>query len=48
MPQVQNKSWTMFGRGEREDLDEEDGEAIAREMRRVLREEVRRMEGVKL
>jgi hypothetical protein len=40
MPEVKNKSWTMFGRGQRDDLDDEDGKRLAGEMRRVLREEV--------
>ncbi|KAF2856318.1 HIT-like protein [Plenodomus tracheiphilus IPT5] len=43
MPEIKNKSWTMFGRGQRDDLDDEDGERLAGEMRRVLREEVERM-----
>lgn len=30
----------MFGRGQREDLDEEEGEKLAAEMRAVLAEEV--------
>lgn len=34
----------MFGRGQREELDEEDGEELVREMRRVLGEEVRAVE----
>lgn len=44
MPEVKNKSWTMFGRGLREELDDEDGERIAAEMRKVLREEIKRAE----
>lgn len=44
MPEIKNKSWTMFGRGQRDDLDDEEGMRIAGEMRRVLREEVARME----
>jgi diadenosine tetraphosphate (Ap4A) HIT family hydrolase len=40
MPEIKNKSWTMFGRGQRDDLDDDDGAKMAREMRRVLREEV--------
>jgi hypothetical protein len=42
MPEIKNKSWTMFGRGQRDELDDEDGARIAGEMRRVLREEVLR------
>jgi hypothetical protein len=33
----------MFGRGQRDDLDEEDGASIAAEMRQALREEVAKM-----
>jgi hypothetical protein len=45
MPEIKNKSWTMFGRGQRDDLDDEEGARIAGEMRKVLREEVARMSG---
>ncbi|KAF2266846.1 HIT-like protein [Lojkania enalia] len=41
MPQIQNKSWTMFGRGQRDELDDEEGVKIAGEMRSVLREELK-------
>ncbi|KAF1365066.1 HIT-like protein [Lizonia empirigonia] len=40
LPRVPGKSWAMFGRGLRDDLDEEEGGRVAREMRRVLRAEV--------
>ncbi|KAF1939552.1 HIT-like protein [Clathrospora elynae] len=40
MPEIKNKSWTMFGRGQRDDLDDEEGAKIAGEMRAVLREEI--------
>ncbi|KAF2089005.1 HIT-like protein [Saccharata proteae CBS 121410] len=40
MPELANKSWTMFGRGQREDLDDDDAAALAAEMRRVLRAEI--------
>jgi len=43
MPEIKSKSWTMFGRGQRDDLDDEDGARIAAEMRKVLREEVEKM-----
>ncbi|KAF2189654.1 HIT-like protein [Zopfia rhizophila CBS 207.26] len=43
MPKIKNKSWTMFGRGQREELDDEDGVRIAGEMRRALREEISRI-----
>ncbi|KAI4945932.1 hypothetical protein J4E91_007373 [Alternaria rosae] len=41
--EIKNKSWTMFGRGQRDDLDDEEGAKMAGEMRRVLREEVEKM-----
>ena len=34
----------MFGRGQREELDDDDGAKLAGEMRRVLREEIEQME----
>lgn len=40
MPELKNKSWTMFGRGQREDLDDDEASDLVEEMRRVLREEV--------
>ncbi|KAE8873919.1 hypothetical protein PTNB73_00551 [Pyrenophora teres f. teres] len=43
MPEIKNKSWTMFGRGQRDDLDDEEGSKMAGEMRKVLKEEVVRM-----
>jgi diadenosine tetraphosphate (Ap4A) HIT family hydrolase len=43
MPEIKNKSWAMFGRGQRDELDEQEGARVAEEMRRVLREEVRKM-----
>jgi diadenosine tetraphosphate (Ap4A) HIT family hydrolase len=44
MPEIKNKSWTMFGRGQRDDLDDEEGARIAEEMRKALKEEVERSE----
>lgn len=41
MPELKNKSWTMFGRGQREDLDDDEASELVEEMRRVLREEVK-------
>ena len=35
----------MFGRGQRDDLDDEEGSRIAGEMRRVLRGELEKMGG---
>jgi hypothetical protein len=40
MPEIKSKSWTMFGRGQRDDLDDEEGSKIAGEMRTVLRAEL--------
>ena len=42
-PEIKSKSWTMFGRGQRDDLDDEDGASIAAEMRQALREEVAKL-----
>ncbi|KAF2648369.1 HIT-like protein [Lophiostoma macrostomum CBS 122681] len=39
-PEIKSKSWTMFGRGQRDELDDEDGASIAAQMRQALREEV--------
>ncbi|KAF2761975.1 HIT-like protein [Pseudovirgaria hyperparasitica] len=44
VPEMQARSWTMFGRGQRAELDEEDGTVLARQIRERLREEVRRTE----
>ena len=43
MPELKSKSWTMFGRGQRDELDDDDGATLAAEMRRVLRGEVEKM-----
>ncbi|KAK7535765.1 uncharacterized protein J3D65DRAFT_626193 [Phyllosticta citribraziliensis] len=40
LPALQNKSWTMFGRGQREELDDAEAAALAAGMRDVLRVEV--------
>ncbi|KAJ5762377.1 uncharacterized protein N7511_005759 [Penicillium nucicola] len=47
----QRSSFAMFGRGQREELDDDEGEALARELRLELVEEVKRIqrdEGVDL
>ncbi|PVI08517.1 HIT-like protein [Periconia macrospinosa] len=44
MPEIKSKSWAMFGRGQREELDDEHGAKLAAEMRRVLREEIEKMQ----
>ncbi|KXT14389.1 hypothetical protein AC579_2751 [Pseudocercospora musae] len=38
------KSWKMFGRGSREDLDDEEGKELARRLRGAIRKEVERDE----
>jgi diadenosine tetraphosphate (Ap4A) HIT family hydrolase len=43
MPEIRNKSWTMFGRGQRDDLDDEEGARMAKEMRKALRDELEMM-----
>jgi diadenosine tetraphosphate (Ap4A) HIT family hydrolase len=43
MPEIKSKSWTMFGRGQRDDLDDEEGAQIAGRMRQVLRKEIERL-----
>lgn len=40
MPVIQNKSWTMFGRGMREDLDEGEAAELAATLRNAVREEM--------
>ncbi|KAF1965506.1 HIT-like protein [Bimuria novae-zelandiae CBS 107.79] len=45
-PEIKSRSWTMFGRGQRDELDEEEGARVAGEMRRCLREEIKRAKGV--
>jgi diadenosine tetraphosphate (Ap4A) HIT family hydrolase len=34
------KSWTMFGRGKREDLDFDEAEAVVKKLRDQMREEI--------
>jgi len=40
VPELKNKSWTMFGRGQREELDDDEGEKLASELRVELRKEL--------
>jgi len=40
VPNIQSRSWTMFGRGQREDLDEEEAEQLVDKIRTELRNEV--------
>ncbi|CAI6248260.1 unnamed protein product [Periconia digitata] len=43
MPEIKSKSWAMFGRGQRDELDDDEGAKLAAEMRSVLREEIEKM-----
>ena len=36
MPEIKNRSWTIFGRGQREDLDEEDAGVLVKIIRERL------------
>lgn len=48
VPEVKARSWTVFGKGQREELDEEDAMVLVGRMRERLRgevERVRRREG---
>ncbi|TKA75390.1 hypothetical protein B0A49_04687 [Cryomyces minteri] len=42
VPSLQARSWTMFGKGQREELDDDEGAKLAGEMREVLRMELGR------
>jgi len=42
LPNIQSKSWTMFGRGQRDDLDDDDASKLAEEIRRQTRKEIDR------
>lgn len=50
VPELKNKSWTMFGRGQREDLDDDEAEDLATRIRLELRKEIeqRQAAGAKL
>lgn len=51
VPNIEHKSWTVFGKGQREELDEEDAEGLVGRMREELAREVvrvREREGVDL
>jgi len=47
VPELKNKSWTMFGRGQRDDLDDEEGEQLAAELRAQIRKELPAEDGGK-
>jgi len=44
LPEIKSKSWTMFGRGPRDELDDDEGAQLAAKMREALREEVEKLE----
>lgn len=46
VPEVKARSWTVFGKGQREDLDEDDAEVLVTRMRVRLGEEVERVMSV--
>ena len=43
VPEVKARSWTVFGKGQREDLDETDAEILITNMRKALGKEVERV-----
>ena len=43
IPEVKARSWTVFGKGQREDLDEADAEILIANMRKALEKEVERV-----
>lgn len=43
VPEVKARSWTVFGKGQREELDDGEAEALARRMRGCLAREVERV-----
>ena len=43
MPEVKARSWTVFGKGQREELDDGEAEALVRRMRVCLAREVERV-----
>lgn len=40
IPEVRARSWTMFGRGQREDLDEEEAAKLAAKIREELKKDL--------
>ncbi len=43
VPEVKARSWTVFGKGQREDLDEGEAEVLVKRMRVLLEREVERV-----
>ncbi len=40
VPEVKARSWTVFGKGQREDLDDEDAAVLRKQMRQAIRKEL--------
>ena len=47
-PELRNRSFTMFGRGQRSELDDEEAAILARRLRDEVGKEIMRLEGGKL
>ncbi|MCJ1399841.1 hypothetical protein MMC11_003044 [Xylographa trunciseda] len=43
VPEIKNRSWTIFGKGQREELDDEDAEVLIDGMREQLAKEIERL-----
>lgn len=43
VPEIENRSWTIFGKGQREELDEEDAAELIAKMRGELTRQVERV-----
>ncbi|MCJ1286252.1 hypothetical protein MMC26_005597 [Xylographa opegraphella] len=43
VPEIKNRSWTIFGKGQREELDDEDAEILIDGMRKQLAKEIERV-----
>lgn len=44
VPEIKARSWTMFGRGQREDLDDAEGEVVAATIRAELQKDLLEMD----
>lgn len=43
VPEIKNRSWTVFGKGQREELDDDDAAALIAKMRKELTSQVERV-----
>jgi diadenosine tetraphosphate (Ap4A) HIT family hydrolase len=43
LAKVESRSWTMFGRGTRDDLDDDEGAQISEKIRAELRKEIEKV-----